>query len=97
MKKLELRIDTLKVESFSTAANRPAPGTVRGHGDDCTWFDSCFFDTAYAVCGTGPATIHSCTYTNDERCVEDTNYDACTGTNWNVCGTGTPPEFTPAC
>ena len=102
MKKLALRLDSLAVESFTTAANPTRRGTVRGQGDDCTWFDSCFCETAYAVCGTGPATIHSCTYTNDERC-EGTMFDPCTGgdacngTEWAVCGTGTPPVFTPAC
>lgn len=96
MNKRKLRIDSLAVESFSTAGDSSGRGTVRGHEDDCTWFDSCFCHTAYAVCGTGPATIHSCTYTDDERCF-DTKYDACTGTDWAVCGTGTPPEFTPAC
>lgn len=97
MRKLRLEVDRLSVESFATAPAIRRIGTVRGHGDDCTWVDSCFCHTAYAVCGTGPATIHSCTYTFDERCGEDTKYDACTGTAWDVCGTGTPPEYTPAC
>ena len=96
MKKMKLQVETLAVESFRTGAEGRSPGTVRGHGDDCTWFASCLCRTNYYVCGTGPATIYSCTYTNDERCF-DTKYDACTGTDWAVCGTGTPPEFTPAC
>ena len=95
MKKLKLRIESLAVESFRTAGEAGKPGTVRGHGDDCTWFGSCLCETAYYHCGTGPATIHSCTYTNDWRC--HTQADACTGTEWEVCGTGTPPVFTPAC
>jgi hypothetical protein len=77
MKKLELRIESLEVESFRTGADGRDPGTVRGHGDDCTWFDSCFCETAYYYCGTGPATIHSCTYTNDERCTRDTSHEQC--------------------
>jgi hypothetical protein len=105
MKKLRMRVDELAVESFATAGHAGRRrGTVRGRGDDCTWFESCFCETAYAVCGTGPATIHSCTYTNDERCpgtlfdpCTETQYDACNGTAWEVCGTGTPPQFTPAC
>ena len=96
MKKLKLRVESLTVESFRTAPEAGRQGTVNGHADDCTWFASCLCKTAYYHCGTGPATIHSCTYTNDLRC-EDTNYDACTGTEWEVCGTGTPPVFTPAC
>lgn len=77
MKKLELRVESLEVESFRTGADARAPGTVQGHGDDCTWFDSCLCDTNYYQCGTGPATIHSCTYTFDERCTRDTSYEQC--------------------
>jgi hypothetical protein len=97
MRKLRLELDRLSVESFATAKAMRKNGTVRGRGDDCTWVDSCFCETAYAVCGTGPATIHSCTYTFDERCPGGTQDDACTGTEWEVCGTGTPPQYTPAC
>lgn len=96
MHKLTLRLESLSVESFATAAGERRTGTVRGHGDDCTWYDSCLCETAYYHCGTGPATIHSCNYTNDERCWE-TRADACNGTAWELCGTGTPPVFTPAC
>lgn len=85
MKKLKLRIESLTVESFQTAADSARRGTVRGHGDDCTWFDSCFCETAYAVCGTGPATIHSCTYTNDERCGRDTSYEQCVVSAQVIC------------
>jgi len=31
MKKIALSLDALQVESFETAADRPARGTVRGH------------------------------------------------------------------
>jgi hypothetical protein len=79
MRKLRLYIESLAVESFPTAGEGRARGTVRGHGDDCTWDESCFCRTAYAVCGTGPATIHSCTYTNDERCGRDTSPEQCIG------------------
>jgi hypothetical protein len=94
MRKLTLDVDRLSVESFATAAATRKTGTVRGHGDDCTWVDSCFCHTAYAVCGTGPQTIYSCTYTNDERCVEDTFVEPCArtavdclDTSYQVCGT----------
>jgi hypothetical protein len=97
MNKLRLEVDGLSVESFVTAESMRKTGTVRGHGGDCTWVESCFCETAYAVCGTGPATIWSCTYTLDERCPTATDADACTGTEWEVCGTGTPPQYTPAC
>ena len=78
MHKLRLAVESLEVESFRTdpGAGRK-PGTVKGHDDDCTWFESCFCETAYAQCGTGPATIHSCTYTHDERCGRDTSYEQC--------------------
>lgn len=78
MHKLRLAVESLEVESFRTDPDAGRkPGTVKGHGDDCTWFESCFCETAYVHCGTGPATIHSCTYTHDERCGRDTSYEQC--------------------
>jgi hypothetical protein len=62
MKKLSLDLDTLNVESFSTAPAERAGGTVRGYitlqcSDGCnTW------DTA---CGGGSET---CTCTKDQTC-----------------------------
>lgn len=88
MKKLRLQAESLSVESFRTGAEVRAPGTVHGRGDDCTWFESCFCDTAYAICGTGPATIHSCTYTYDERCTRDTSYEQCQLSARVICETG---------
>lgn len=85
MKKLTLRVESLEVESFRTGAEGHDPGTVRGHGDDCTWFDSCLCRTAYYICGTGPATIWSCTYTNDERCTRDTSPEQCFASVEVVC------------
>jgi hypothetical protein len=85
MKKLRLDAEKVAVESFATAAERARTGTVRANGDDCTWFESCFCDTAYAVCGTGPATIHSCTYTGDERCGRDTSYEQCVVSFAQIC------------
>lgn len=85
MKKLELRIESLAVESFSTAGEGRGAGTVRGHGDGCTYVESCLCETAYYFCGTGPATIHSCTYTNDERCGRDTSYEQCVVSVAQVC------------
>jgi hypothetical protein len=32
MRKLQLRLDALEVQSFETASATPAAGTVRGHG-----------------------------------------------------------------
>lgn len=97
MRKLRLELDGLSVESFATAKAMRKTGTVRGRDSDCTGVESCLCHTAYAVCGTGPATIYSCTNTFDERCPGDTQDDVCTRTEWEVCGTGTPPEYTPAC
>jgi len=94
MRKLTLDVDRLSVESFATAAPMRMTGTVRGRGEDCTYVDSCFCHTAYAVCGTGPQTIYSCNYTNDERCAEDTFVEPCArtavdclDTSYQVCGT----------
>ena len=91
MNKLQLRLDDLRVDSFATDGVDARRGTVRAHGD-CTWIDSCFCDTAYAVCGTGPETIYSCDYTVNELC-ERTAFE-CPDTSYQVCGT---PPITPAC
>jgi hypothetical protein len=89
MKKMKLQVDSLAVDSFSTGdgADR-VPGTVHGRGDDgCTWVDTCLCETAYYHCGTGPATIYSCDYTETRRCFgPDTSFEQC----------ATPP-ITPAC
>lgn len=85
MHKLKLRIESLAVESFPTLADAAGRGTVRGLGDDCTYFESCLCETAYYYCGTGPATIHSCTYTNDERCGRDTSYEQCVVSAQVIC------------
>jgi len=34
MRKLQLRLEALEVQSFETAPAAPASGTVRGHGTD---------------------------------------------------------------
>ena len=93
MDKLRLRMDELEVESFRTTEGQARkPGTVRGHGEDCTWVDTCLCETAYYYCGTGPQTIHSCDYTNNELC-ELTAVD-CRDTSYQQCGT---PPITPRC
>jgi hypothetical protein len=81
MKKLKLQLENLAVDSFATGAAGAEPGTVHGQAD-CTWFQSCLCKTAYYHCGTGPYTIYSCTYTNDDRCARDTSFAQC----------ATPPE-----
>src|SRR3954469_529770 len=74
MHKLRMRLEDLRVDSFQTAATDVRRGTVRAYSD-CTYVDSCFCHTAYAVCGTGPQTIYSCNYTVDEQC--DLTTDGC--------------------
>lgn len=89
MKKMRLQVDSLAVESFRTGAEPPRdPGTVHGRGEDgCTWVDTCLCETAYYNCGTGPATLYSCDYTETRRCFgPDTSFQQC----------ATPP-ITPAC
>jgi hypothetical protein len=92
MDKLRMRAEDLRVDSFPTAGTDARKGTVRAHGDGCTWIDSCLCDTAYYYCGTGPETIYSCDYTLDELC-ERTAVD-CPNTSYQVCGTR---QITPAC
>lgn len=81
MKKLKLQVENLAVDSFATGAGAGEPGTVHGQAE-CTYFQSCLCKTAYYQCGTGPYTIYSCNYTNDDRCGRDTSFEQC----------ATPPE-----
>ena len=93
MKKLQLKVEKLEVESFRTLDSAIlGTGTVRGQDAPCTCYDTCLCRTAYYVCGTGPHTIHSCDYTYNESC-ERTKVD-CPDTSWQQCGT---PPITPAC
>ncbi|HEX8831933.1 MAG TPA: hypothetical protein VF705_12245 [Longimicrobium sp.] len=98
MKKLRLEPDSLSVESFATPPAMQQTGTVRARG--CTVDDSCYCETAYAVCGTGPATIYSCDQSVNGICeftaeggCERTAVD-CPDTSYQVCGTR---QITPAC
>ena len=93
MKKLQLKVEMLEVESFRTLDTAVLrTGTVRGHAPPCTCYDTCLCRTAYYICGTGPHTIHSCDYTYNDSC-ERTKVD-CPDTSWEQCGT---PPVTPAC
>jgi hypothetical protein len=102
MKKMKLQLDDLAVESFSPGGGAGPRGTVRARGD-CTQGDTCVCDTAYAVCGTGPATIYSCDetgYCESEFCESDLcETEGCASGDWR-CGETvrcpTPP-ITPGC
>lgn len=80
MKKFSLDLEALAVDSFETTVTDAERGTVLGREsvqptppepapeDDCTYKGSCLCETAYYYCGTGPFTIYSCNFTNDNRC-----------------------------
>ncbi|HEU4456545.1 MAG TPA: hypothetical protein VFR81_25985 [Longimicrobium sp.] len=61
MKKLELRLDALRVETFSTAAGRAVAGTVRGH-----------YDTGWECEGEGDSEV-SCPAACSELCTRTCN------------------------
>lgn len=64
MKKLELALDTLAIESFETgAAPRPEAGTVQAREADCTSPNTCRCPTAIINCATIPSTAYSCPVT----------------------------------
>jgi hypothetical protein len=74
-RKLSLRLETLSVESFETAAGREeGRGTVRAHQEDgpeadgCTCRASCVCPSAYYWCGDGYETLYSCDYTRNASC-----------------------------
>jgi len=80
MKKLELSLEALAVDSFETSAAGNGHGTVQGQAivapqptppvyeEDCTCAYSCLCQTAYYHCGTGRYTIYSCDYTANASC-----------------------------
>ena len=69
MRGKKLSLDALAVESFETAkAMEEERGTVRGLAAGCTCKNTCLCRTAYYQCGTGPFTIYSCDYTQNEYC-----------------------------
>lgn len=78
MSRKKLSLDALAVDSFPTthvpAAGR---GTVRAAGDDCTCLYSCLCPTNAYYCATAPATVVSCTYTNNVSCEYDSYQDSC--------------------
>jgi len=66
MKKLELSLDTLAIDSFETGAvPRPEEGTVEARAADCTAPASCRCPTAIINCGTIASTAYSCPRTFD--------------------------------
>ena len=65
MKKLNLHLEDLSVESFETAAAADGRGTVHGHGDsaDCSWgspgYTECRASCAYE-CGESDECTPAC-------------------------------------
>ena len=66
MKKLELAIDRLAIESFETgAAQRPGEGTVEARAAGCTDPATCRCPTSIINCATISSTAYSCPVTFD--------------------------------
>ena len=95
--KKTLDLDQLAVESFeTTSASAGARGTVHAHesdGDpepvhiaDCTCAASCLCPTNAYYCATAPATVVSCTYTNNVSCEYDSYRNSCGYDTKDTCG-----------
>ena len=66
MKKLELSLDTLAIDSFETGAvPRPDEGTVEAQAAECTAPATCKCPTSLFRCGTIASTAYSCPVTFD--------------------------------
>ncbi|HEV7588439.1 MAG TPA: hypothetical protein VGO40_10020 [Longimicrobium sp.] len=66
MKKLELSLDSLAIDSFETGATpRPEEGTVEAQAAPCTSPASCRCPTSVIRCGTIASTAYSCPVTFD--------------------------------
>ena len=63
MRKLQLDIDTLRVDTFETGAEKDESGTVRGHWSQPGTCDAAFVATCQygGSCGPGCATRSGCT------------------------------------
>jgi len=65
MKKLELSLDSLSIESFETGAAPRPGGTVEAQGQACTDPATCKCPTSIWACATISATAYSCPQTFD--------------------------------
>lgn len=66
MKKLELSLEALSIDSFETgAAPRPEEGTVEAREADCTAPATCKCPSSLFRCGTIASTAYSCPRTFD--------------------------------
>jgi hypothetical protein len=88
MKKIQLDVDGLKVESFTTSEVSSRRGTVQAHDSayPCTVYDSCNYTVCGYPCGGGGS--HQMTCGAGEPCTTTgpTAYDSCEGTGYKVCG-----------
>jgi hypothetical protein len=57
-RKLKLKVDSLRVQSFAAGGNAPARGTVRGH-----WSYGCADQTGYYFPSCGESCINKCAET----------------------------------
>ena len=79
MKKLNLDLDQLTVESFDTSVARKANGTVRAFG----WTET---SCQQIICDCGPTNVTCETYCNEFTCA-----DSCEGTCGDSCVNICPP------
>jgi hypothetical protein len=100
MKKLKLRLDDLRVDTFDTSAGRKEKGTV--FGEQCTCYTQCTCPgcpTCYASCnGSCDASCNgTCGDTCDASCQGTCDYcgpsyaNTCDG--FNTCATAPSPDY----
>jgi hypothetical protein len=64
MKKLDLSLDRLAVDSFTAGRTEGREGTVHAAERPCTSWDTCQCPTSAYLCSTQPATAISCPATS---------------------------------
>jgi hypothetical protein len=82
MRKLKLRLEDLRIDSFDTTAAQKAKGTV--FGEQCTCYTQC-------TCPGCPTCDASCNGTCDGTCNEN---DTCVGScNFTECDVDCPTNY----
>jgi hypothetical protein len=85
MKKLTLSLDTLEVQSFTTAHDEPGRGTVHGE-QQCTCPTNC-------TCPGCPTCAETCPNTCWNTCDDPSCEGSCMDTCWLSCGQTCPTGF----
>ncbi len=84
MKKLALKLDELRVQTFETGTAPPPRGTVRAR-QSMSGTPGCVDPCASAAAGCGATLVYTCTCKSEDACMMGTDFATCAGTCPPVC------------